>query len=529
MAYVGGDFAGANAATLTLTIPAGAVADQFACIAWIYADAQTGTNPAGWTQHTDAVVGNARYRLLTRVVQSGDASTDVTLTNSGANRQTAVLWVDDGIGIDAATPAHITDETTVTTRTMPATTIAGDRTVYPVVLSRGNATLTSWTPSVGTTRQDAYTGGSGATSGAVASIDATAGSVGGGTWTSDVADLRAVTMLIVADPVVVIPPAPAGPSFVPLPASERATIHDDTTTLSGLTDLEWLGEPTSGGLIVASATHAHAATSPTLTQHHTLTVADAAHAHAATSPTLVQHHALTVAGAAHAHTATNVTLTAYTPGGTVAPDSATHTHAATSPTLTQHQVLAPASATHAVTSTGPTLTQHQSLTVASATHTHAATGPVLTQHHILTAAAATHTHTATSPTLTQHHALVVAGGTHAHVVTSPTLAARYALTVNDGAHGHSATSPGLTQHHVLAVADAWHGHLATSPTVTPTADPAAPTPDTRRRIILAEVRTRTVPTDPRRTIVAAEHRTATITADTRTRTIPTEHRTTEAS
>lgn len=220
---------------------------------------------------------------------------------------------------------------------------------------------------------------------------------------------------------------------------------------------------------------------------------DASHAHTATSPTLTQHQVLAVNSASHAHTATEPTLTPIGGTPTVEPDDTAHTHGATSPTLTQHQVLA----------------------VDNAAHAHGATSPTLTQRHVLAVDNALHTHSATSPTLTQHHALGVDSATHAHAATSPTLTpSGLTATVepDDATHAHAATSPTLTQRHVLTVASATHAHTATSPTV------ILPIPPPDTRISVAEASPRISSADPgaRTSTSTAADRDSTSPADDRT-------------
>lgn len=173
-------------------------------------------------------------------------------------------------------------------------------------------------------------------------------------------------------------------------------------------------------LSVASATHAHTAGSPTLTQHHLLAPASAAHAHAATAPALTQHQVIAVSSALHTHQATSPALAAH---AALSPASAVHGHIAGAPSLTQHHTLSPASASHAHAATSPTLTAHTvgSITPDSTAHAHAATAPALTQHHVLVAQDGTHAHAAGSPALTQHHVLEVASAWHQHVAIGPAL------------------------------------------------------------------------------------------------------------
>lgn len=211
-----------------------------------------------------------------------------------------------------------------------------------------------------------------------------------------------------------------------------------------------------------SASHAHAATSPTLTQHVAMTPAAATHAHSAGTPALTQHSATAPASSTLSHAATSPTLIQH---AAVDPDDAAHGHAATSPSLVQHNALSPAAASHQHAATSPTLTVNTpgAVTPASATHAHTATSPALTQHHTIAPNAATNAHTATSPTLAARYAVTPADSAHAQTATSPTLSVLAGLAVSSSTLAHVATSPALVQHHVLAVGSAIHGHAATSP------------------------------------------------------------------
>lgn len=70
-------------------------------------------------------------------------------------------------------------------------------------------------------------------------------------------------------------------------------------------------------LVIAEASHGHAADNLALTQAHVLAILDAAHAHAADVLALTQSHVLVVSDALHAHLADNLALTI---GAVVTPD-----------------------------------------------------------------------------------------------------------------------------------------------------------------------------------------------------------------
>lgn len=117
----------------------------------------------------------------------------------------------------------------------------------------------------------------------------------------------------------------------------------------------WVPVSAAGGgvdLVIADATHAHAADAPTLTTTWLLTVADATHGHAAEAPTLSTEWLL-------------------------APADATHAHAADNLTLSDAPALLIAEALHAHTADGVTMTVDAWLVLADATHGHLADNVVL--------------------------------------------------------------------------------------------------------------------------------------------------------
>jgi hypothetical protein len=248
------------------------------------------------------------------------------------------------------------------------------------------------------------------------------------------------------------------PGHTPVPFD--ACLWDQTTKSWGA----WATVGVGGvELIVAGASHGHAATSPTLTQANQLAVQDASHGHAATSPTLTQANQLAVQDASHGHAATSPTLTQSVQ---LTVQDASHGHAATSPTLTQANQLAVQNAAHAHQAGSPALTQAHQLAVQGAAHAHTAGSPALTQANQLAVQNADHAHTAGSPALTQANQLAVQNADHAHVATAPALTQAHQLAVLNALHDHLAGSPELLPGDVLAVASALHAHLAGSPSLT---------------------------------------------------------------
>jgi len=218
---------------------------------------------------------------------------------------------------------------------------------------------------------------------------------------------------------------------------------------------EWTG---STPLVIADATHSHAADNLALTQHNVLAIQDATHGHAADNLALTQHNILAVQDASHGHTADSPTL-----GVGLVVQDATHGHTADNLGLTQHHVLAIQDAAHGHAADNLALTQHNVLAIQDAAHGHAADNLALTQHNVLAVADALHAHAADNLTLTAHDpggpvALVIQDAAHAHAADSLVLGV--GLVIADASHGHAADNLALTQHNILAIADALHEHTA---------------------------------------------------------------------
>lgn len=188
-------------------------------------------------------------------------------------------------------------------------------------------------------------------------------------------------------------------------------------------------------LVVADATHAHAADTPTLVQQHLIIVSEATHAQLAESPTLVQQHLLSVAEALHAH-------------------------AAEAPTLVQQHLLAVSECLHAHLADNVVLQTAGALQVQDATHAHAAETPSLAQQNTLVVQESLHAHAAEVPTLTPTWTLAVAEALHAHSVDGIVLTQQNILGISDALHAHSADNVTLMLSLLLIVSDAQHAHRA---------------------------------------------------------------------
>lgn len=222
--------------------------------------------------------------------------------------------------------------------------------------------------------------------------------------------------------------------------------------------LEHRGSPASSFLlVVADATHGHAADAPSLSQANTLAVADATHGHAVDALSLIQAHVLAVQEALHAHAAEAPALTQ---ANTLAVGDATHGHSADGLALVQAHVLAMQDALHAHAAEAPTLSEANLLTVGDATHGHSAEAPALTQGNVLAVADALHSQTAEAPALVQAHVLAVADALNAHAADQITLSTGETLAPADATHGHAADTVSLTQANVLVVQETSHGHSA---------------------------------------------------------------------
>jgi hypothetical protein len=229
---------------------------------------------------------------------------------------------------------------------------------------------------------------------------------------------------------------------------------------------------TQTNLVIADATHGHAADAPVLTAASVLVVADATHAHAADNFTLNTGTQLVAADATHAHPADAPTLTA---NSQLAVADALHNHAADSPSLA---LLVPANDPPASNRNRPgrgpyslgryfrplgemvRLATSTNLVIADATHGHAADAPALTVQSVLAVADATHAHASDALTLTSSTALSINEATHGHAADNVTVDTALTLAVADATHGHSADGLSLTSATALSIADALHGHSA---------------------------------------------------------------------
>ncbi len=165
-------------------------------------------------------------------------------------------------------------------------------------------------------------------------------------------------------------------------------------------------------LVIADATHGHAADALTITQNHVLDISDASHAHSADSPALTQLHILSIADSLHAHAADGVVLSV---DADLSIADALHGHLADSPSITQEHELAIADALHGHIADTVAISTAIILSIADALHAHSVDSPELTQAHILDIQEALHTHAADGVTITQNHILIISDALHAHI------------------------------------------------------------------------------------------------------------------
>jgi len=212
--YVAASSAFGNSAALNITIPATAAVGDVAWLGIAAVDVNPGSAPGGWTLVTTTLAGNLATKRYRKTLVSGEPGSTITVTAPTANKMTVMCVVfrdvDDTTDPEGSeTPADIGVNVSGATRTNPATTIPAERMLLSFVFGRGNTTLSSWTAPAGWTRvAQAFNTSSGETSGAVAYRTASAGAVGGDDRTSDIADLRGVTMLVVIEPIASSTPAP---------------------------------------------------------------------------------------------------------------------------------------------------------------------------------------------------------------------------------------------------------------------------------------------------------------------------------
>lgn len=201
MAHESSTSSAPNASSVSLTIPVTAEAGDMAVIGVATSNVFVPTLPAGWDVRLSADSGNLRCRVITKQLEAGDIGDVITIPYGSAQKGFGFITILSAAADTPAVPTHIVDNTEATTRTGIATTIPATRQVLTGVFGRGNSSPTNWTQPSGTTKvTQAFGTGTGACDGAVAYVEASAGSIAAGTWVSNVADLRSLQWMLVFSP-----------------------------------------------------------------------------------------------------------------------------------------------------------------------------------------------------------------------------------------------------------------------------------------------------------------------------------------
>jgi hypothetical protein len=184
--------AGANTQFPAVSVPAAAVAGDYALLSFSCSTTPTVTDPAGWTVVQSAVVGSMQSKLYGRTLVAGDLGAAVGPGLSAISRWQCNLAVYSGA--HGTTPVHTSAVATSTVAntvqsTAPVTTAVDGCMIVSVACNRGSTTAntTLWGPPGGySLRQAFYPSGFPGTSSAVADKGTQpAGTYGPDTWTSD--------------------------------------------------------------------------------------------------------------------------------------------------------------------------------------------------------------------------------------------------------------------------------------------------------------------------------------------------------
>jgi hypothetical protein len=201
MAHDSSSSSAPNAASINLTIPVTAEVGDLAVIGVATSTSFSQTLPSGWDVRVAADSGNLRCSVITRVLQAGDIGDVINIPFGASQKGFGFITILTGAADSPTVPTPIADNTENATRTGITTTLPATRQVLTGVFGRGNSSPTNWTPPAGTTRTtQAFGSGTGACDGAVAYVEAGAGSLAAGTWVSDIADLRSLVWMLVFTP-----------------------------------------------------------------------------------------------------------------------------------------------------------------------------------------------------------------------------------------------------------------------------------------------------------------------------------------
>jgi len=179
--------------SINLTIPSNVVVGDIAYIATGYNPSTEHTpTPTGWTLvDTQNFSATFSARLFSRVIQAGDASATVTLTNSlpGGQRLGAAMEVVAGVSAQDATglAAHVDASATATHTGASATMAAAGVSLVLFVERSSTPSASALPPSGYSAAFSAFATGSGAVSAAVADKMTTVSggaTIGGDSWTT---------------------------------------------------------------------------------------------------------------------------------------------------------------------------------------------------------------------------------------------------------------------------------------------------------------------------------------------------------
>jgi len=202
----------ATASPVSLVIPASVQAGDVGIVVFQHALADTTmpTPPTGWTVSQGPVVGGSlTVFLLRKVLDATDAGATVSVTYTATGNAHVSLVGVVVRGADATTPVNIRASRVETASSASHTTPTVNSTVdgcYVLqILAAKDSTATTVTAPGMTVRSQAFSGGLGQTDVTIAesSANAPAGSVGGGSFTADVATINAVMFTVVLQPALV--------------------------------------------------------------------------------------------------------------------------------------------------------------------------------------------------------------------------------------------------------------------------------------------------------------------------------------
>lgn len=204
--------------SVSLTLPAGVQTGDVAWMMHVYnpTTADSVAPPEWAIEDTQSFSASMRVRVYSRTLDVADASTVVTITNALAQRMSAVVEVYRNVTVKNASGAFL--ETTSRTAHPGATAASAASGMSLVFMAeRSSSPSTTVTAPVGyVLRDSAFGTGNGATGVAAAdrlTVVTSGSTIGGGTWTTDVANLPVVTWVVSLTNVVTAAPVGQDLSF----------------------------------------------------------------------------------------------------------------------------------------------------------------------------------------------------------------------------------------------------------------------------------------------------------------------------